>query len=85
MTDNQQTPVTFKEVTEERYDEMLNVLPPAVWEISKGFLVGEPHDHDDEGRARFAAFFRKNGAYFEATRPMSVREFKAIQAHDVKL
>ena len=35
---------TFKEVGEARYDEMLGVLPPALW-IDKGFLVGEPFDH----------------------------------------
>jgi hypothetical protein len=34
----------MKECSEERYDEMLGVLPPALW-LSKGFLVGEPFDH----------------------------------------
>jgi len=34
----------IKECTEERYNEMLGVLPPALW-LAKGFLVGEPHDH----------------------------------------
>lgn len=37
-------PVTWIEVTEERYDEMLGVLPPALM-IGDGFLVGEPSDH----------------------------------------
>ena len=31
--------ISFKEVDEFRYDEMLGVLPPALW-IGKGFLVG---------------------------------------------
>jgi hypothetical protein len=34
----------WKEVDEARYDEMLGVLPPALW-LAKGFLVGEPYDH----------------------------------------
>jgi hypothetical protein len=33
----------WKEVSEARYDEMLGILPPAMW-VGKGFLVGEPHD-----------------------------------------
>ena len=34
----------FKECTEKRFDEMLGILPPALW-IGKGFLVGEPMTH----------------------------------------
>jgi hypothetical protein len=34
----------IKECTEERYDEMLGILPPALM-LGKGFLVGEPFDH----------------------------------------
>ena len=50
----------FKECTEERWDEMLGVLPPALW-IAKGFLVGEPFDHRTckitaVVRATYAAF-----------------------------
>ena len=43
------------ETTEERYDEMLGVLPPAYWS-SIGFLVGEPMDHNANGQPRFSAF-----------------------------
>jgi hypothetical protein len=33
----------IEECSEARYDEMLGILPPALW-LGKGFLVGEPHD-----------------------------------------
>ena len=34
----------IKECSEERYDELLGVLPPALW-LANRFLVGEPYDH----------------------------------------
>jgi len=34
----------MKECSEERYDEMLGILPPAVM-LGKGFLVGGSFDH----------------------------------------
>jgi hypothetical protein len=73
---------TFKEVEEARYDEMLGVLPPALW-IDKGFLVGEPFDHrrcKATGRwtASFAAFIRYRGKYYESEEAMTVGEFRAF-------
>ena len=38
--------MTWKRTTEAKYDEMLEILPPALW-TGLGFLVGEPLDHDD--------------------------------------
>ena len=74
--------ITFKEVGEARYDEMLGVLPPALW-IDKGFLVGEPYDHrrcKATGRftASFTAFIRYRGKYYESEEAMTVAEFKAF-------
>jgi hypothetical protein len=73
---------TFKEIDEARYDEMLGVLPPALW-IDKGFLVGEPFDHrrcKATGRftASFAAFICHRGKYYESEEAMTVGEFKAF-------
>ncbi len=73
---------TFKEVGEARYDEMLAVLPPALW-IDKGFLVGEPFGHrrcTATGRltASFAAFIRYRGKYYESEEAMTVAEFRAF-------
>jgi hypothetical protein len=72
----------FKEVDERRYDEMLGVLPPALW-IDKGFLVGEPFDHRRckvTGRlaASFTAFIRYRGKYYESEGAMTVGEFRAF-------
>lgn len=60
---------TLKEVTEERYDEMLEVLMPTLWDWEKGFLVGEPCD-GDEGSFRYCAFFRKDEEFYEAKRAL---------------
>jgi hypothetical protein len=73
---------TFKEIDEARYDEMLGVLPPALW-IDKGFLVGEAFDHrrcKATGRwaASFAAFILYRGRYYESDGAMTVGEFKAF-------
>lgn len=70
--------LTWVEVDEHRYDEMLNILPPVFWEINRGFLVGEAWDHDAEDRPRYAAFARVRGRCYEATLPMTLQEFTAI-------
>jgi hypothetical protein len=72
----------FKEVDKARYDEMLGVLPPALW-VDKGFLVGEPFDHRRckvTGRltASYAAFIRYRGKYYESEGAMTAAEFKAF-------
>ena len=71
----------MQECSEERYDEMLGVLPPALW-LSKGFLVGEPFDHrtckvTNIVRASYAAFFQKNGKFYEGGN-LTVPEFSAF-------
>lgn len=72
---------TFKEITEERYDEMLGILPPALW-IPRGFLVGEPTRHricDVTGAvtASYAAFISLNGKFYESESDMTFAEFRA--------
>lgn len=52
-----------QEVTEERFDEMLCVLPPERM-ASNAFLVGEPVDHDRWGSPRFDLFFRNAGRFY---------------------
>jgi hypothetical protein len=63
-----------KRVTKERYWEMLEILPPAVW-LNGGFLVGEPWRHNDEGLPMYAAFTTRNGRYYEHSEPMTVSDF----------
>jgi len=74
-TDN----LEWMETTPEKYDEMLNVLPPAAWK-GGGFLVGEPWDHGSDGRPRFEAFIDTGGKYYVSSRPISLAEFNAIYA-----
>lgn len=66
----------WEQVSEERYDEMLGVLPPAVY-TSHGFLVGEPFDHDANNRPRFQAYVQIDGNFYGAKGPMTVAEFRA--------
>lgn len=72
----------FKKVTEERYDEMLGVLPPALW-LSYGFLVGEAMDHNSNGQPTFSAFVNKGEDFFELAEPMTMAEFKALNVSEI--
>lgn len=78
----------FKRVPEERYDEMLGVLPPAL-HLGKGFLVGEPWTHrkcimsGQDNTPAFMAFIRRNGEFFEADRPMTGAEFRALEPRHI--
>lgn len=80
--------MTWREVTADRYDEMLGVVPPAV-QTAAGFLVGEPWRHKRceatgrEDQPAFAAFVDRNGRYFEASEPMTVAEFRAFNPRDI--
>jgi hypothetical protein len=69
--------VTWKEVTEARYMDMLEMVPPAVMGPT-GFMVGEPASQTAEGELTFAAFRQKDGKHYEADRPMTVREFRRV-------
>lgn len=80
----QDAPIQWRPTTEEQFDEMLNVLPPAAW-INGGFLVGEPSDHHAQtGAPRFQAY-RQRGQIFEAsTRPLTRAEFRAEMRANVE-
>lgn len=72
----QRAPITWSPVTEEKYTEMLEVLPPALWE-GRWFLVGEPWDHDaGNGQPRFAAYGAIGGKYYTASRPLTRKEMR---------
>jgi hypothetical protein len=78
--------MAIKECSEERYDEMLGVLPPTVW-VGKGFLVGEPHDHrkckiTGKTAPTYAVFFAAFGRYYEGD-PMTVNEFVVFNVNDL--
>lgn len=75
--ERQQTPITWQRTTARKYQEMLEVLPPAYWS-GGAFLVGEPYDHDfATGAPRFQAYVQRGDYYFVASRPLTLKELKA--------
>jgi hypothetical protein len=76
----------IKECSAERYDQMLSVLPPALW-LANRFLVGEPADHrrckiTKKVLPTYSAFFFAYGRYYESD-PMTVPEFRAFKDEDL--
>lgn len=69
--------ITWKRVSRERYWEMLECLPPAVM-AGNGFMVGEPVNHNAEGFPTFDAFKVTNGRHYEASEPMTIKQFRKI-------
>jgi hypothetical protein len=72
----------IKEITAERYNEALEILPPALW-LANRFLVGEPADHrrcaiTKKVLPTYSAFFFAYGRYYESD-PMTVPEFRAFK------
>lgn len=72
----------WKEITEARYDEMFNVIFPALM-TSVGFLMGEPMDSDAAGATRYMAFAHIGHAFYEAREPMAVAAFRLVTAAEV--
>jgi len=64
----------MKKIPERIYNEMLEVLPPAIMRAD-AFLVGEPTTHNDKGEPVYGAYARVGKEFFVA-RNMTVREFK---------
>lgn len=74
----------INEVSEERYDEMLGILPPAL-HLGYGFLVGEPSSHrrctvTGQIAPDFAAFFSHKGKFYESD-PLTFAEFRAFDVN----
>ena len=77
--ERQHGPITWAEITEEKYYEMFEVLPPII--RGNGFLISEPWDHDAEtGAPRYGAYRHRGETYESASRPMTVKEFIQVQA-----
>lgn len=80
--------MAIKEVSAERYNQMLEILPPAIW-LTNRYLVGEPSSHrrckiTKTTCPTYAAFFFAFGRYFESD-PMTVSEFRAFKDNDLPL
>lgn len=55
--------VIVTKITQKLYDRMLEVLPPAYWE-GDTFQLGEPYDHDAQGRPRYGTYTKIKGEYY---------------------
>lgn len=72
----QNTPIGWREITEEKYHEMLEVLPPIEW-TTRGFMVSEPCDHHAlTGKPRYGAYVTIGHRFFTASRPLTREEFR---------
>ena len=75
---------TWKRVTEERYWDALEALPPIGWTVARGFLLGEPWCGkrctitNNSDTFAYSAFARRNGEYFECQEPMTIAEWRAF-------
>ncbi len=67
------------EVSDERYVEMLCVLPPEAM-LRGAFLVGEASDHCPlTGEPRFACFSRESdGKHYESRVPLTLSTFRSL-------
>jgi hypothetical protein len=75
--------VRWVPITAERYDEMLNILPPIGW-CAAGFLVMEPIDDCPETRLpRFGAFRQQGAEYFESSRPITRAEWRVMRTERI--
>lgn len=76
----------IKEITAERYNEALEILPPALW-LANRFLMDEPADHrrcaiTKKVLPTYSAFFFAYGKYYESD-PMTVPEFRAFKVENL--
>jgi hypothetical protein len=76
----------IKECPAERYNEMLELLPPALW-LANRFLVGEPASHrrctiTKKVMPTYSAFFFAYRRYYESD-PMTIPEFRAFKDEDL--
>lgn len=74
----QDTPIEWTETTEDRFENMLGCVPPALM-LGGGFLVGEAFDHHaGSGRPRYSAFVQRGDKFFASSRPLTVAEFREV-------
>jgi len=77
--------VKWKQVSSDRFDDMLGVLPPVAF-TGSGFMVGEAWTHrivDGREYPAYAGFKHIEGKFYECLAPLTVTEFKAVTVADV--
>jgi hypothetical protein len=80
--------VAIKEIDEARYNEALEILPPALW-LANRFFMGEAADYrrcevTGKTATTYSAFFAAFGRYCESD-PTTVAEFKSFDVNDLPL
>lgn len=76
MVERENTPVTWEETTEDKFNYALECLPPA-FIGNGGFLVGEACDHHSRnGSPRYQGYKKKGDKYMASSRPITIREMK---------
>jgi hypothetical protein len=70
-------PRTWTQITEDKYHDMLGVLPPAAWNMDAGaFLVGEAMDHHaGTGKPRFSCYKQSDGKFWSLSTPITHAQF----------
>jgi hypothetical protein len=83
--------IKFVEITAEKYDDMLNILPPILW-AGGAFMVSEPNDHrkcrakpDEWMYPTYHGYWQLDGKHYAADTDLTVAEFKAITGHDMRI
>lgn len=77
--ERQDSPVAWVEITADKFDEYLCCLPPISYGQGR-FLVGEPSDHHaSSGAPRYHACVSQDGKHYTSNRPLTVKEFKALE------
>lgn len=80
----QDSPVLWNEITDGKYWEWLECLPPAIM-FPNAFMVGEPSDHHAlTGKPRYQACVHVGDKYYASDRPMMVKEFTAAYEAGIK-
>jgi len=78
----------MKRVTEKRYNDMLEVLPPAATKFTdnklQGFLVGEALTHKN-GAEAYSMYMTDGEHYYTAEEPYTAAEFQALDLATLEL
>lgn len=75
----------IESTTEDKYDDMLGVLPPIYVshiddiKVKGGFAVSEPYSSDEHGNPTFGVYFEYNGKFYTAIASLTKEDGKPIK------
>jgi hypothetical protein len=78
---------TWTEVSADRFNEMLGVLPPA-HHLTFGFLVGEAYTHrkchvSKRTLPAYRAYIERGQRYYTCSEPLTIPEFREVLPHEI--